>query len=216
MLKIFPSLLSADFSRLGQEIALASQAGADGFHFDIMDGHFVPNLALSAMVLKAVRSQSRLFYDSHLMVTDPLNFIKDFSAAGAQLIYIHPEAASPVKETLDLIKSLGVKAGLAINPETFASVLEPYLPYINAVLVMTVHPGFAAQSFIVEILPKIEAVRRMIDASGLDIDLAVDGGINETTAPLAVKAGANLLIAGNAIFKSPDYRAAIEKLRNSG
>lgn len=200
-IRIAPSILSADFARLGEEIGAIERAGADYAHIDVMDGHFVPNLTIGPSVIKALRPHGKLPFDVHLMITPVDPFIAEFAAAGADIITVHPEAGPHVHRTLQLIRSLGKKAGLALNPGTPVEMALAVLDLLDLVLVMSVNPGFGGQSFIESQLPKIAQLRRAIDASGRPIDLEVDGGINEQTARTAVAAGADVLVAGTATFK---------------
>jgi ribulose-phosphate 3-epimerase len=216
-LHIAPSILSADFARLGEEIAAVASAGADFIHVDVMDGHFVPNLTMGPVVLKAVRSAAKLPFDTHLMIAPVDPFIDDFVAAGADILTVHPEAGPHLHRTLQRIRAAGAKCGVALNPATPAAAAIEVLGEVDLILVMSVNPGFGGQSFIPSQLKKIETLRRAIDASGRDIMLEVDGGINPDTAPLVVKAGADALVAGSAVFKGGKsaYAANIAALRGS-
>ena len=217
--RISPSLLSADFARLGAEVEAITAAGADHVHVDVMDGHFVPNITFGPIVVKAVRPYSPLPFDVHLMIAPADPFIVEFAAAGADSITVHPESGPHLHRTLQLIKSQGKRAGVALNPATPASAIDPVLGDIDLVLVMSVNPGFGGQRFIMSQLDKIAAVRRRIDQAGgnrpLPIDLQVDGGINQETAKLALDAGADLLVAGTATFTggAGAYAENIRRLR---
>ena len=213
--RIAPSILSADFARLGEEITSVTEAGADFIHIDVMDGHFVPNLTIGPVVVKAARPFSALPFDVHLMIAPVDPYLEAFAKAGADIITVHAEAGPHLHRSLETIKALGKKCGVSIVPSTPASALASVLPMIDLVLVMTVNPGFGGQSFISEQLGKIREIRAMIDASGRRIDLEVDGGINPKTAPEVVRAGADVLVAGSAIFagKSEDYKNNIRALR---
>jgi ribulose-phosphate 3-epimerase len=212
---IAPSILSADFARLGEEVAAVAAAGADYIHVDVMDGHFVPNLTIGPLAVKAIRGATHLPFDVHLMIAPVDPYIDDFVAAGANILTVHPEAGPHLHRTLQRIKAAGVKAGAALNPGTPASVLEAVIDDLDLVLVMSVNPGFGGQKFIASQLKKIEAVRAMIDRSGRDIRLEVDGGVDPASAPKAVAAGADVLVAGSAVFRggSSAYAANIAALR---
>lgn len=213
-IKIAPSILSADFARLGEEITSVTKAGADYIHVDVMDGHFVPNLTIGPVVIKSIRQYSQLPFDVHLMIEPVDPFIEAYAKAGADIITVHAEATKHLHRTLQLIKSFGKKCGVSLVPTTPASALEHIMDEIDLVLVMSVNPGFGGQSFIPSQIEKIRTLRTMINKTGREIDLEVDGGINAQTAKQVVEAGANVLVAGSAIFTNPrDYAANIEKLR---
>ena len=206
--RIAPSILSADFARLGEEVAAMQSAGADMLHIDVMDGHFVPNITIGAAVVKAIRPHSTLPFDVHLMIAPADPFIEDFAAAGADTITFHPEAGPHPHRTVQRIKGLGKRAGLSLNPGTPVAAVEELLGDIDLVLVMTVNPGFGGQRFITSQLDKVARLRRLIDESGRAIDLQVDGGINPETAPQSMAAGADLLVAGTAGFAGGPARYA--------
>jgi len=215
---ISPSILSADFACLGEEVRAVDMAGADWIHVDVMDGHFVPNLTIGPGVVKALRLHSAKPFDVHLMIEPVDPFLEAFAAAGADIITFHPEAGPHAHRTVQAIKALGKKAGIALNPATPAKALDYLIDDIDLVLVMSVNPGFGGQGFIASQLRKIEAVRKMIDKSGRAIHLEVDGGVDLTTAPQCVSAGADVLVAGTATFKGgPDHYAAnIAALKGAG
>jgi ribulose-phosphate 3-epimerase len=216
--RIAPSILSADFATLGEEVRAVSAAGADLIHVDVMDGHFVPNLTIGPKVVGALRAWSDKPFDVHLMIAPVDAFVPDFAAAGADVITVHPEAGPHVHRTVQLVKSLGKKAGVSLNPGTPVEAVDNLIGDVDLILVMSVNPGFGGQAFIASQLDKIRALRARIDAAGRDIDLEVDGGINVETARLAVEAGADVLVAGTATFEGgPDrYAANIERLRGGG
>lgn len=213
MIKVAPSILSADFSKLGEEIIKIDQAGADMIHIDVMDGHFVPNLTLGAPIVKALRTVTKLPFDVHLMINNPENLIDDFIAAGADIITIHIEAANHLHRLVQKVKSSGVKVAVSLNPATPLNTLEEILPELDMVLLMSVNPGFGGQSFIPATLNKIARLKEMIDAKKLKIDIQVDGGINLETAPKVIKHGANILVAGSAVYGSKDIKGTIAKLK---
>ena len=214
IVKLAPSILSADFARLGQQVADAERAGADRIHIDVMDGHFVPNLSMGAPIVQSLRRVTRLPLEIHLMISDPDFFLDEFVEAGSDSFLVHWEGNANLHRTVQRIKALGKRAGVGINPATPAAVLEEILPDVEQVLVMTVNPGFGHQHFLSTTLPKIRRVRQMIDQMKSGCDVEVDGGIDADTAPLAVAAGANILVAGTAIFgQSEGVTAAMTRLR---
>lgn len=215
-IQISPSILAADMTRLGEQLHAVAQGGAERIHFDVMDGRFVPNITMGPFVLEAVRRATRLPIDAHLMIVEPDHLLKSFADAGASSISVHIEACPNLHRTLQAIRGLGCKVGVAINPHTPPLMLSEVMHMLDLILVMTVNPGFGGQSFLPESLPKIERLRAMADLTGRDIDIAVDGGINEATIASTVRAGANVLIAGNSIFNHADGVAAgIEALRGA-
>ena len=213
--RIAPSILSADFARLGEEVAAIDAAGADFIHVDVMDGHFVPNLTIGPLVVKALRKVTQKPFDVHLMIAPVDPYIEEFAAAGADIMTVHPEAGPHLHRTLQAIRAAGVRPGVALNPATPVSAVEPVIGDVDLVLVMSVNPGFGGQAFIASQLKKIEALRRMIDASGREIMLEVDGGVNPSTVRDVVAAGADVLVAGSAVFKggASAYAANIAALR---
>jgi ribulose-phosphate 3-epimerase len=212
-IKISPSILSADFSILGDEIKSLEQAGADLIHVDVMDGHFVQNITMGPPIIKMIRKCTKLPFDVHLMISPVEKYIKAFADAGSDIITIHPEATDNLKRAVGTIKSLGKKAGVSLNPKTPISTLMDVINDIDLILIMSVNPGFAGQSFMGEVLPKVTDLRKLINDKKLKIDIEIDGGINFETAPLAVKAGANILVSGTTIF-SGSLKDNIQKLRN--
>ena len=212
-IKISPSILSADFSILGDEIKSLEKAGADLIHVDVMDGHFVQNITMGPPIIKMIRKCTKLPFDVHLMISPVEKYIKAFADAGSDIITIHPEATDNLKRAVSTIKSLGKKAGVSLNPKTPISALMDVINEIDLILIMSVNPGFAGQSFMSEVLPKVSELRKMINDKKLKIDIEIDGGINFETAPLAVKAGANILVSGTTIF-SGSLKDNIQKLRN--
>ncbi len=215
-IKLAPSILSADFSRLGEQVTEATKAGADYIHIDVMDGHFVPNITIGASVVAAIRRQTSLPLDVHLMVESPWEQVNQFAEAGADIITVHIEACSHIHQVVQTIKELGVKAGVALNPGTPISTLNEVIPSLDLVLVMTVNPGFGGQTFIEATLDKIARLRAELDRRGLVAELEVDGGVNAEVAPRVVTAGARVLVAGAAVFNSGQtVEKALEKIRAS-
>ncbi len=215
-IKISPSILAADFGRLGEQVGEASQSGADYIHVDIMDGHFVPNLTAGPIIVSGVRPWTRLPLDVHLMIEEPDRLIPDFTKAGANILTVHPEACRHLHRVIYQIKELGAKAGVSLNPGTPASVLEPVIGDVDLVLVMTVNPGFGGQKYIHSVTSKIAKVREMLDEAESEAELEVDGGINAETASIAVEAGARVLVAGSAVFNERESVAeAVARLRAS-
>ena len=216
VIKLAPSILAADFARLGEQVAEAERAGADRIHVDVMDGHFVPNIAIGAPIVQSLRRVTHLPMETHLMISDPDFFLDEFAEAGSSSFLVHWEDNNNLHRTVQRIKAIGKSTGVAINPATPASVLEEILPDLDQVLVMTVNPGFGHQHFFRSILPKIRRVAQMIAQINSDCELEVDGGIDEATAPMAVAAGANVLVAGTSVFgNGKSVAAAMESLRNA-
>lgn len=214
--RIAPSILSADFTRLGEDIARAEAGGADWIHVDVMDGHFVPNLTIGVPVVKSIRPVTKLPLDVHLMIDNPDDYVESFAKAGADYITVHAEAATHLQRTLSHIRSIGKKAGVALNPATPESVLQYVLADIDLVLVMTVNPGFGGQKFISEVVPKIARIRKMFDDAGFpNVLISVDGGINDDTARKVVDAGANVLVAGSSVYGAPSVEGAIKGLKEA-
>lgn len=213
MIKIAPSLLSADFARLAEE--LETVAGADLLHLDVMDGHFVPNLTIGPGVIKALRSRTSLPFDCHLMIEEPQRYIDRFLEAGADMISIHVETEPHLQRALQMIRDGGAKAGIAINPATSVAQLDAALEFCDFVLVMSVNPGFGGQTFIEPVVAKIRHISRLLRERGLEVEIEVDGGIDEGTAPLVTAAGASILVAGSAIFGRPDRSDAIRRIRDA-
>ena len=213
MKKIAPSILSADFSRLGEEVRAVATAGADYIHVDVMDGRFVPNITIGPLVVDAVRKVTKLPLDVHLMIADPDRYIPDFAAAGADIIVVHAEATNHLHRTIQLIRSLGKRAGASLNPATPLNCLEYVLDELDLVLLMTVNPGFGGQSFIEACIPKIHALRGMLDKRGLETELEVDGGVKTDNIARISHAGADVFVAGSAVFGSDNYAATIAELK---
>ena len=210
MVKVSPSMLSANFSKFGEEIERVERSGADWIHLDVMDGMFVPNITIGAPIIKAVRKNSKLPFDVHLMIEDPIRYIDDFTKAGADILTVHTEAKGDIMGAIDKIHENGLKAGISLNPGTPVSDITIYLNKVDLVLVMTVQPGFGGQSFREEGIPKIEFLRRYADENGLRYDISVDGGINRTTGKRCADAGATVLAAGSYLFKMDDMSPEIE------
>ncbi|MEM8771706.1 MAG: ribulose-phosphate 3-epimerase [Pseudomonadota bacterium] len=215
---IAPSILAADFARLGEEVSAVAKAGADFIHIDVMDGHFVPNLTIGPAVVKAIRPHTDLPFDTHLMISPVDPYIDEFAAAGADILTVHPEAGPHLHRTVQRIHAAGMKAGAALNPATPAEVIEPLIDDLDLILIMSVNPGFGGQKFIDAQLRKIEKARSLIDRSGRDIMLQVDGGVDPVTAPKAIAAGARVLVAGSAVFSggAQSYADNIAALRQGG
>ncbi|MGQ9545723.1 MAG: ribulose-phosphate 3-epimerase [Dehalococcoidia bacterium] len=216
MIKLAPSILSADFARLGEQIDEVGRAGADYIHVDVMDGHFAPNITIGVPVVASIRQVTSLPLDVHLMIEHPERYISQFAQAGADIITVHVEASPHVHSTIRAIKELGVRAGVSLNPATPLVVVEEFLPHVNLVLIMSVNPGFSGQSFIPETLPKIANMRKVLDDRGLSCELEVDGGINADNAPDVVRAGADVLVAGHSIFRAEEgIGRAMQRLREA-
>ena len=215
MIKISPSILACDFSKLGEELENIKSAGADMAHLDVMDGVFVPNMSFGMPVIESIRKKSDMVFDVHLMITAPERYIENFLDAGADIVTFHIEATDCPEKCIELIKSRGKKAAISIKPKTKPEEIYPFLEKCDMILVMTVEPGFGGQSLIPEMLDKVKIIRNKINELGLSVDVQVDGGINEKNAPLAIAAGANVLVAGSSVFKSPDRRSAINALRGN-
>jgi ribulose-phosphate 3-epimerase len=213
MVKIAPSILSADFSRLGEEIKDVERGGADYIHIDVMDGHFVPNITIGPLIVEAIRPVTELPLDVHLMIENPDQYVEAFAKAGADYITVHVEASRHLHRTIHLIKSFGVKAGVVLNPATPVDSIKHVIEDVDMVLLMSVNPGFGGQKFIQGVLPKIREVKKMAESFGKDVEIEIDGGVNAETARLCVEAGATVLVAGSAVYNKEDRAAAIAAIR---
>jgi len=216
MIKIAPSILSADFAKLGEEVKEVEAAGAELIHIDVMDGHFVPNITMGPIVVEALRPVTQLPLDVHLMIENPDNYIEQFAKAGADYISVHVEACRHLHRTIQLIRSFGVKSGVVLNPHTPIESIQHVLEDIDFVLFMTVNPGFGGQKFISSVVPKIEALSKIIKERGLSIEIEVDGGITAETIGLCAKAGATMFVAGSAIYNKDDRAKAIQEIKTAG
>jgi len=215
MIIISPSILSCDFSHLADEISRTKEAGAEYLHIDVMDGLFVPNITLGPVIISSIRKLCNLIFDVHLMIVDPIRYVDDFVSAGADILTIHSESCENIRQTLEYIRSKGIKAGLSIKPKTDPELIRQYLPLCDIVLVMTVEPGFGGQSFIPEAVDNISKVKKMSEDAGLDIPISVDGGITAENAGICAKAGATVFAAGSSVYKKTDYKKAVSDIRSA-